>query len=231
MSAEHQRREGPLDCAAWPFGQLSPDDPASAARRLAAGPRTRPLRDVGLVPSQPGLLLRALHARVVADRRIRRRVRRIGCPVASKQCSDPDSRIRPGKRLDPPELPVARIDWRISEREAGCQAVLARPIAGKFRRLGLPGVQMADWVREGRPRDATFVDGCHPSGATRMAADPRHGVVDADCQVHGVRGLYVAGSSVFPTGGHANPTLMIVALAIRLARRLRERLARASDGE
>ena len=60
---------------------------------------------------------------------------------------------------------------------------------------------------------------------TRMASDPRHGVVDADCQVHGVDGLYIAGSSVFPTGGHANPTLMIVALAIRLAHRLRERLS------
>jgi hypothetical protein len=57
----------------------------------------------------------------------------------------------------------------------------------------------------------------HHIGTTRMSADPRDGVVDADCRVHGVRNLYVAGSSVFPTSGHANPTLMILALTTRLA--------------
>lgn len=61
-------------------------------------------------------------------------------------------------------------------------------------------------------------------GATRMSADPRLGVVDADCRVHAVPNLYVAGSSVFPTGGHANPTLALVALALRLADHLRLRL-------
>jgi choline dehydrogenase-like flavoprotein len=58
-----------------------------------------------------------------------------------------------------------------------------------------------------------------------MHDDPRHGVVDRDCRVHGIDNLYVAGSSVFPTAGWANPTLTIVALALRLADRLRERLA------
>ena len=59
-------------------------------------------------------------------------------------------------------------------------------------------------------------------GTTRMSADPRHGVVDAHCRVHGVENLYVAGSSVFATSGHANPTMTIVAMALRLADRLRE---------
>jgi choline dehydrogenase-like flavoprotein len=57
-----------------------------------------------------------------------------------------------------------------------------------------------------------------------MASDARSGVVDTDCKVHGTDALYVAGSSVFPTTGHANPTLMIVALAIRLADRLKQTL-------
>ena len=57
-------------------------------------------------------------------------------------------------------------------------------------------------------------------GTTRMADDPRRGVVDADCRVHGLANLYIAGSSVFPTGGWANPTLTIIALALRLADRL-----------
>jgi choline dehydrogenase-like flavoprotein len=56
-----------------------------------------------------------------------------------------------------------------------------------------------------------------------MSDDPATGVVDADCRVHGVAGLYVCGSSVFPTSGYANPTLTIVALALRLADHLAAR--------
>jgi choline dehydrogenase-like flavoprotein len=58
-------------------------------------------------------------------------------------------------------------------------------------------------------------------GTTRMHTEPRLGVVDADSRVHSVANLYVAGSSVFPTSGYANPTLTVVALAIRLADHLR----------
>jgi choline dehydrogenase-like flavoprotein len=61
----------------------------------------------------------------------------------------------------------------------------------------------------------------HFLGSTRMHDDPRNGVVDANCRVHGVQNLFIAGSSVFPTGGFANPTLTIVALALRLATHLR----------
>ena len=58
-------------------------------------------------------------------------------------------------------------------------------------------------------------------GTTRMHDSPRHGVVDRDCRVHGIGNLYVAGSSVFPTCGYANPTLTIIALSIRLADHLK----------
>jgi choline dehydrogenase-like flavoprotein len=54
-----------------------------------------------------------------------------------------------------------------------------------------------------------------------MHADPARGVTDAHCRVHSVRNLYISGGSLFPTGGHANPTLTVVALAIRLADHLK----------
>ena len=54
-----------------------------------------------------------------------------------------------------------------------------------------------------------------------MSDDPRTGVVDRDCRVHGMRNLFIAGSSVFPTEGFANPTLTIVALGLRLADHLK----------
>jgi len=64
----------------------------------------------------------------------------------------------------------------------------------------------------------------HFIGTTRMAVDAGDGVVDQDCKVHGVANLYIAGSSVFPTSGHANPTLTLVALAVRLRDHLEDRL-------
>ena len=60
-------------------------------------------------------------------------------------------------------------------------------------------------------------------GTTRMSADPSTGVVDADGRMHGVDNLWLAGSSIFPSAGHANPTLTIVALTLRLAERLRSK--------
>ncbi|HEY9819032.1 MAG TPA: GMC family oxidoreductase, partial [Candidatus Obscuribacterales bacterium] len=57
----------------------------------------------------------------------------------------------------------------------------------------------------------------HHMGTTRMHPNPRQGVVDENCRVHGIDNLYIASSAVFPTGGYANPTLTIVALALRLA--------------
>jgi choline dehydrogenase-like flavoprotein len=66
--------------------------------------------------------------------------------------------------------------------------------------------------------------GYHHMGTTRMHADPRHGVVDANCRVHETDNVYVAGSSVFPTCGYASPTLTLVALALRLADHLKEKI-------
>lgn len=66
-----------------------------------------------------------------------------------------------------------------------------------------------------------FDSSSHHLGTTRMSVDPRDGVVDADCRVHGVENLFLASGSVCPTGSHANPTLTIVALALRLADHLK----------
>lgn len=224
LSPKRQREEELLNTAAWPYEAYADDDPFTAINRLAKGPRDHVLRDLRCAASQPDLLLRGLHSRLRTRQRVRRKVERIGFLVSSEQVPDPDSRVELSQRRDWLGLPITKINWRVAELEARSQAVLARTIATEFARLGLPQVRLADWVRDGRFEKANFVDGCHPSGTTRMTDDPRDGVVDASCQVHGVDRLYVAGSSVFPTGGHANPTLMIVALAVRLSQHLKKRL-------
>jgi len=230
LSPDRQRAERLLNTAAWPYENYADDDPFEAVRRLAKGPRDRALRDARIVASQPGYLVRGLHSRLVKRQKVKRKVERIGFLVASEQLPDPDSRVQLAQRRDWLGLPITKINWRVGELEAKSQAVLAQTIAAEFARLGLPPIRLAEWVRRGRFADANFVDGCHPSSTTRMASDPKDGVVDANCQVHGVERLFVAGSSVFPTGGHANPTLMIVALAVRLSEHLKERLsAKASS--
>ena len=71
------------------------------------------------------------------------------------------------------------------------------------------------------PHEGALETGDHHMGALRMSASPDDGVVDINSRLHGVDNLYVAGSAVFPTGGYANPTLTIVALALRLADNLK----------
>ena len=75
------------------------------------------------------------------------------------------------------------------------------------------------------PIPSGIVGGYHQMGTTRMHGNPKRGVVDADCRVHSASNLYVAGSSVFPTVGYANPVLTIVALALRLGDHVKALLA------
>jgi choline dehydrogenase-like flavoprotein len=77
----------------------------------------------------------------------------------------------------------------------------------------MPRAALAEWQSGVEP-------GKHHMGTTRMHEDPARGVVDRDGRVHGVDNLLIAGSSVFPSAGFANPTLTIVALSLRLAAHL-----------
>jgi choline dehydrogenase-like flavoprotein len=95
-------------------------------------------------------------------------------------------------------------------------------VGREFGRLGIGRVQLRDWLLSDDDTWPPLVSGgWHDTGATRMHHDPKRGVVDADCRVHGLANLYLAGAGVFPTAGSANPTLTLVALALRLADRLK----------
>jgi choline dehydrogenase-like flavoprotein len=117
------------------------------------------------------------------------------------------------------------LDWRIGTGEH-------RTLARLHERLDhhLRGKHIGTLTAPSNCREVVFSDACHHIGTTRMSADPRTGVVDDDCKVHGVRNLFIAGSSVFPTSGHANPTWTIVALSLRLADHLRARAAVIAGG-
>jgi choline dehydrogenase-like flavoprotein len=81
------------------------------------------------------------------------------------------------------------------------------------------------WLNEpGNEWKTKLTDCFHHIGTTRMSDSPRSGVVDRNSKVFGVKGLYIAGSSTFPTSGYANPTLTIVAMSMRLANHLKTEL-------
>ncbi|MGY6410369.1 MAG: GMC oxidoreductase [Alkalilacustris sp.] len=115
-------------------------------------------------------------------------------------------------------IPQPVLHWDFSEldRRTAVAAVVA--FGEHVARANLGRVRVADWLLHGEPfPEDDEIGGYHHMGGTRMADDPRWGVVDRDCRVWGQERFYIAGSSVFPTGGHANPTLTITQLSLRLA--------------
>lgn len=147
-----------------------------------------------------------------------------GCFLMAEHFPNPDSRITLGAERDALGMPRARLDWAYSAADLdGVERTATR--FGDA--LGAGGQGRLCWPAERKDLVAISNASRHHMGTTRMHADPREGVVDPDCRVHGVANLHIAGSSVFPTSGIANPTLTILALALRLADRLKSEIGAA----
>ncbi len=141
----------------------------------------------------------------------------------SEQMPNPDSRIRLGEDLDVFGLRRVAIEWRLTVEDKRGMATGNRLLGSELSRGGFGRLRSTVPEDSGEwPSDMRGDQ--HHMGTTRMHTDPKMGVVDENCRVHGVANLYVAGSSVFATGGTFNPTLTIVALALRLADHIKERL-------
>ncbi len=148
--------------------------------------------------------------------------------LQTEQSPHPDNRITLAEERDAFGRRIARLHWRWTAEDRRRIARARDVYAQAFASAGYGKLVAGDWDA-GQPR---MIGGTHHHmGGTRMATDPRSGVVDTDCRVHGFSNLFVAGSSVFPTGGSVNPTLTIVALALRLAEHVRDRLARETGPE
>jgi choline dehydrogenase-like flavoprotein len=132
----------------------------------------------------------------------------------TEQIPNPDSRVTLGRDLDAFGQPRARLDWKIAQQDIS-SAIRTQEIIGS----ALEKIGWGDFHRdlvEAVPPEGTH-GGYHHMGTTRMHAHPTQGVVDPNCCVHGIDNLYIAGPSVFPTGGYANPVLTTLALSLRLA--------------
>ncbi|MBV8359860.1 MAG: GMC family oxidoreductase [Deltaproteobacteria bacterium] len=255
-STELQERKRILHCAVFMAEEYAPEDPWGALKRLLHATSSRPISDLGAVVSGSRLLAKGIGIRLFESNAVPQQIKdRVvdamikwntnfvvrefhggGMPHKLKgviingiteQAPDPQSRITLSpSNTDFLGLPIPQIAWRIDHGAYRSIIQLGHLLATELPRAGLPAPILEDWIVQDWPQGGDLTDTGDTSGTTRMSDDPKRGVVDSRSQVHGVAGLYIAGASVFPTSGHANPTLMIVSLAIRLADQIKDDLAR-----
>lgn len=251
-----QEREQILNSAVFFSLDRSPDDPWGALKRLLRRESTKPVQDIVSMASGAGLLAKGVGMKVLTgnampavlkdlivntaillnpnlvaeefqSRGLPYKLTAVSADAISEQRPDPNSRIVLSEKTDRLGIPLAKVDWRINDDERRTLVRIGQLTRDAFAGAGLPEPELEPWVARNRPGEGVIIDMAHSFGTTRMSDNPKSGVVDRHCQIHGVLGLYIAGGSTFPTSGHANPTLMILAVAIRLADRIKSQLAQS----
>lgn len=233
LSPELQRREGLLNCSVHLLSRGEKQHPITLVGdvlREAKRGSVRPhdLLNLARAAGQPSSLAKGIHDRFVLRQPSLSRPSEVAFGCVVEQELNPDSRITLAEKQDALGVPLPKIDWRISDLEYLTARRMSDVVFAEMARLAYALPQKADWCDLGADAlRSRLLDLAHPMCTTRMSEDPSTGVVDANCKVHGIENLYVAGSSVFGTPGHMNPTLMIVALSIRLAEHIKAEMKAA----
>lgn len=141
--------------------------------------------------------------------------------IVSEQEPSPHSRVTlSSTRVDALGVPLADVCWRPTDLTRYTLQTYAAILREEL--AGIAKLELFDWLSDPGSAWQTHVDDQkHHIGTARMADSPTDGVVDRNLRVHGTDNLFIASSAVFPTGGHSNPTLTMLALTFRLADRLR----------
>ena len=137
-----------------------------------------------------------------------------GITVRAEQRPHPDNRVTLSAKTDRLGIPLSNLTWDATAQDYQSLYDSVKYLGLELGRSAGGRIQLA--MNPEKPTNKCF-GGPHHMGTTRMHDSPKEGVVDRNCKVHDLKNLYIAGSSVFPTGGYANPTFSIIALAIRLA--------------
>ena len=148
--------------------------------------------------------------------------------IQFEQALDPSNRVRLAAERDALGLQRIVLDWRLDDLDRRTMRTAVLHFGMLLADQGIGRVRVTDWILEDdfqAGNAAGDLSGSyHHMCTTRMSDDPRRGVVDRDCRVHGTSNLYAGGSSVFATAGHATPTFTILQLALRLGDHLDETL-------
>ncbi|WP_228851796.1 FAD-dependent oxidoreductase [Aegicerativicinus sediminis] len=140
-----------------------------------------------------------------------------------EQSPNPNSRITLDSEKDELGVPRANLHWELTALDKYSVRRIYQILGHQFGIAGIGRIRLNEFLRD--ETDDSFPDstngGWHHMGTTRMADDPKQGVVDANCRVHGISNLYVAGAACYPTSGAPNPTLTLTALTLRLSDHLK----------
>ncbi|MEL7027852.1 MAG: GMC family oxidoreductase [Pseudomonadota bacterium] len=231
LSDERQRRQRLLNAGVRMFLNYSDDGGLNALRHLVWGlKRRQPVDDLDVklwrIARDFDLIAYNAYRQKVEHKFIlpsEDQLKSIAFFVSMEQEPNPDSRITLSDERDGLGMRRSRLDWRLGEADYRTLREVTLTIGAELARAKLGRTTLAPELRdETNDFPEGFIHGgYHHMGTTRMSDDPKRGVVDADCRVHGLSNLYVAGSSVFPTAGYSAPTFTIVALALRLADHLK----------
>ncbi|WP_423147977.1 GMC oxidoreductase [Rubrolithibacter danxiaensis] len=136
-----------------------------------------------------------------------------------EQSPNPLSRVTLDKETDALGMPRVLLNWNLTSLEKRSIRKLYELIGQQCGLSGIGRVRVMDWLQDENDSNWPSIlgGGWHHMGTTRMHHDPKEGVVDANCKVHGISNLHIAGSSCYTTGGTANPTLTLIALTLRLS--------------
>lgn len=189
----------------------------------------RHLRNVATDPvDTTAFLMHWLSHRSLAERKfpsviLQNRTNRFSLEMHGEQIPQAKSRVMLSNKVDALGMPQLHIDWRYSPADIDSIRGTLDVIAQEF---AASGVARFEYDGENLEEDLTRFGayGGHHIGTARMGIDERTSVVNAECQVHSVNNLFVAGSAVFPTSSQANPTLTLIALSLRLGHTLAQRL-------
>ena len=178
-------------------------------------------------------LLHWLTKRTLASRKfpsviLRNRTNRFSLEMHGEQAPLASSRVTLTDRTDLLGMQKIKVDWRYCPADIESLRGTLDLMAQEFELSGTGKFEyQSETLEEDLIRFGAY--GGHHIGTARMGRDPRSSVVNLDCRVHSVDNLYVAGSAVFPTSSQANPTLTLVALALRLGGSLAHRLDAAKS--
>lgn len=143
------------------------------------------------------------------------------CGIQSEQAPNRESRVRLNKDRDALAQRRVTLSWNLLPIDLKTIREATLLFAQEVGRLGLGRIRLDSIFANGDWSLENIKGGAHHMGTTRMARLPTDGVVNTDCRVFGIRNLFIAGSSVFPSVGYSNPTMTIISLALRLADHLK----------
>jgi hypothetical protein len=141
--------------------------------------------------------------------------------LMTETLSNPLSKIELTNYKDSIGMKVAQLDWNLTNRDKKSFISIAKLAKEYFEQEKDIKLVLEPWIQNEETNWTEFInhDGHygHHMGTTKMGTSKDNSVVDSNCKIHGLKNVFVSGSSVFPTYGFANPTLTIVALSIKLA--------------